>query len=82
MRAALDTNLLVYAEGFGDRPRVDASRALLQRLAKADLVIPLQCLAWAEGGQPPSSARGSPVAATGDDQQLMHHSPLRNQYWF
>jgi len=44
MRAALDTNLLVYAEGFGDGPRVEASRALLQRLAKADLVIPLQCL--------------------------------------
>lgn len=44
MRAALDTNLLVYAEGFGDGPRVKASRALLQRLAKTDLVIPLQCL--------------------------------------
>lgn len=39
MRAALDTNLLVYAEGFGDRPRVDASRALLQRLAELFRVL-------------------------------------------
>ena len=32
MRAALDTNLLVYAEGFGDEEQVEASRRLLQRL--------------------------------------------------
>ena len=44
MRAALDTNVLLYAEGYGDRPRVERSRALLQALAKADVVIPLQCL--------------------------------------
>lgn len=44
MRAALDTNLLVYAEGFGDAARVEACRALLERLQHADLVLPLQCL--------------------------------------
>lgn len=44
MRAALDTNLLVYAEGWGDGERVNASRQLLQSLAEADVVIPLQCL--------------------------------------
>jgi predicted nucleic acid-binding protein len=44
MRAALDTNLLAYAEGVGDRDRVLATRALLQRLVGADLVIPVQCL--------------------------------------
>lgn len=44
MRAALDTNLLVYAEGFGDEARVGASRQLLDQLSEADLVIPLQCL--------------------------------------
>ena len=44
MRAALDTNLLVYAEGFGDPARVGASRELLARLSDADLVVPLQCL--------------------------------------
>ena len=43
MRAALDTNLLVYAEGFGDPARVGASRQLLARLSDADLVVPLQC---------------------------------------
>jgi hypothetical protein len=31
MRAALDTNLLVYAEGFGDEARVSATRQLLLR---------------------------------------------------
>ena len=30
MRVALDTNLLVYAEGFGDRDRVLRSRGLLE----------------------------------------------------
>lgn len=44
MRAALDTNLLVYAEGFGDPARVGATRQLLARLSDADLVVPLQCL--------------------------------------
>lgn len=44
MRAALDTNLLVYAEGFGDQDRVGATRALLERLTDADLVVPVQCL--------------------------------------
>lgn len=44
MRAALDTNLLVYAEGFGDDARVGVTRQLLDQLSEADLVIPLQCL--------------------------------------
>lgn len=44
MRAALDTNLLGYAEGFGDVQRVSATRALLEQLSDADLVVPLQCL--------------------------------------
>lgn len=44
MRAALDTNLLVYAEGFGDDKRVTTTRQLLDQLCEADLVIPLQCL--------------------------------------
>lgn len=44
MRAALDTNLLVYAECFGDTHRVDAKRRALKQLGNADVVIPLQCL--------------------------------------
>ena len=44
MRIALDTNMLVYAEGFGDQPRVRAARRLLEQLTDADVVIPLQCL--------------------------------------
>jgi hypothetical protein len=44
MRAALDSNLLVYAEGFGDEDRVGATRALLERLTDADLVVPVPCL--------------------------------------
>ena len=31
MRAALDTNLLVYAQGFGDQGRDAAARALLDQ---------------------------------------------------
>lgn len=44
MRAALDTKLLVYAEGYGDDARVKATRQLLARLSDADLVVPVQCL--------------------------------------
>ena len=44
MRAALDTNVLVYAEGVGDSKRVSASRELLNKALAADLVIPVQCL--------------------------------------
>jgi len=44
MRAALDTNILVYAEGVGDSTRVSASRELLDSILSADLVIPVQCL--------------------------------------
>jgi predicted nucleic acid-binding protein len=44
MRAALDTNILVYAEGAGDSLRVSASRELLDSALAADLVIPVQCL--------------------------------------
>lgn len=40
MRAALDTNLLVYAEGLGDDDRVNTTRRLLDQLSDANLVIP------------------------------------------
>lgn len=36
MRAALDTNLLVYAEGFGDTHRVDTTRRVLKQLGNMD----------------------------------------------
>jgi hypothetical protein len=57
MRAALDTNLLLYAEGFGDDARVSRTRQLLDQLSEADLVIPLQCLRGA-GVHPGFSWRG------------------------
>jgi predicted nucleic acid-binding protein len=63
MRAALDTNLLVYAEGFGDGKRVSATRQLLEQLANADVVVPLQCLAelfrvlTGKAGRPSQQAR-------------------------
>jgi len=63
MRAALDTNLLVYAEGFGDMQRVSSARALLEQLSDADLVVPLQCLGelfrvlTGKAGRSPDQAR-------------------------
>ena len=44
MRAALDINLLVVAEGFGDGERVNTTTELLGRLSQADVVVPLPCL--------------------------------------
>ncbi len=65
MRAALDANLLVYAEGFGDDKRVSATRLLLDQLSEADLVIPLQCLGelfrvlTGKAGRPAGPGRGA-----------------------
>lgn len=44
MRVALDTNILAYAEGVGDRPRRDATVRLLHQLAGVDILIPAQVL--------------------------------------
>ena len=44
MRIALDTNVLVYAEGMGDVRRCSAAAALCLRLLRADVVLPVQVL--------------------------------------
>ena len=42
MRFALDTNILVYAEGVNDAARKTQARDLLSRLVHADVVLPVQ----------------------------------------
>jgi predicted nucleic acid-binding protein len=44
LRFAVDTNLLVYAEGEGDEPRCHQARALLARLPPSELLLPVQVL--------------------------------------
>lgn len=44
MRVALDTNLLVYAEGVNDDSRRDGALALLRRLPAGSVVLPVQVL--------------------------------------
>lgn len=44
MRLALDTNLLVYAEGEGDALRCGLARTLTQRLQVQRVVLPVQVL--------------------------------------
>lgn len=44
MRVALDTNILVYAEGVGDEVRVNAAIALLERLPAEGVLVPAQAL--------------------------------------
>ena len=48
MRAALDTNLLVYAEGFGNTHRVDVTRRVLEQLGYMDAypVFETNASAW------------------------------------
>lgn len=43
MRIALDTNVLVYAEGYGDAARCDRARDLLVALPVNSVVLPAQC---------------------------------------
>ncbi|HSW09119.1 PIN domain-containing protein [Aquabacterium sp.] len=44
MRLALDTNVLVYAEGWGDADRCRTARHWLSRLTVEQVVIPAQAL--------------------------------------
>ncbi len=45
MRIALDTNILVYAEGLNGADRQQAAQAVLAGLAADELVVPAQALA-------------------------------------
>jgi predicted nucleic acid-binding protein len=44
MRVALDTNLLVYSEGIDDDARRDAAVALIDRIPRLTLFLPVQVL--------------------------------------
>ena len=44
MRVAIDTNVLVYAEGYGDEPRCLRAGALIADLNASDVVLPAQVL--------------------------------------
>jgi len=44
MRAALDTNVLAYAEGVGSRAKKNVALAILERLPLSSVVIPVQVL--------------------------------------
>ena len=43
-RIAIDTNVLVYAEGQGDRPRCEAARQVLVGLSPQAVLLPVQVL--------------------------------------
>ena len=44
MRAALDTNILVYAEGIGDDARCEQARSLIRSIPAESAVLPAQTL--------------------------------------
>lgn len=44
MRVAIDTNVLVYAEGLGDEPRSRKAAALFAALNARNVVLPAQVL--------------------------------------
>lgn len=44
MRAALDTNILAYAEGIGDAPRCAAAIRLIEQLPAEIVLLPAQTL--------------------------------------
>ena len=44
VRIALDTSVLVYAEGFGDAVRGHRARQIVGALPVSALVVPVQCL--------------------------------------
>lgn len=68
MRIALDTNLLVYAEGLNGAERQKQVHHLLSGLADAQIVLPVQVLGELfavlirKGGWPPARARDTVLA--------------------
>ncbi len=44
MRIALDTNILAYAEGFGDEQRCGTALQLIEQLRSSEVVLPAQTL--------------------------------------
>ena len=63
MRAALDTNILVYAEGVNGPPMREIALNLLQRLPDDETLLPVQALGELfnvlvrKAGRTPESAR-------------------------
>jgi predicted nucleic acid-binding protein len=63
MRIALDTNVLIYAEGLNDPVRKAQACALVASLAQADVVLPVQVagelfrVLVRKGGRTPAEAR-------------------------
>ena len=63
MRLALDTNVLVYAEGLNGHERRDEANDLIQRIPRTSIVVPAQAVAELfnvlvrKGGIPRSEAQ-------------------------
>ena len=63
MRIALDTNILAYAEGVGDKPRCSMAINLLERLPQEVILLPAQILGelfrvlTGKAGRDPGSSR-------------------------
>ncbi|MEN9763559.1 MAG: hypothetical protein RI906_3385 [Pseudomonadota bacterium] len=80
MRFALDTNVLVYAEGINDAPRRDRALALLAALPQSDTLIPAQVLGELfavlvrKAGRTPVQARAA-ITAWSDSFDTVPSSP-------
>lgn len=68
MLVAVDTNILAYAEGVGDRARLDAAVALLERLPPENVRLPAQVLGelvrvlYGKAGRTRQDARAAALA--------------------
>ena len=77
---ALDTNILVYAEGLNGQPMKDRALQLLERLPEESTLVPVQALAELlfvlvrKAGRSRSSARQA-VLGWGDTYPLIETSP-------
>ena len=77
---ALDTNILVYAEGLNGRPMRDAALQLLERLPEESTLVPIQALVELlyvlvrKAGRSRSTARQA-VLGWGDTYPLIETSP-------
>lgn len=81
MRAALDTNVLVYLEGVGDSAKRDEAHGVLTRMHRHTVLLPVQVLGELfnvlsrTGRFPPAEVRDK-VVAWCDDYELIDTSPI------
>jgi predicted nucleic acid-binding protein len=81
VRIALDSNVMIYAEGLADDPRVDIAKHLIDRLPDRQVIVPCQCVAETLNWLVRKARVEKPIAAMRASRWTMryHNQPTTQQ---